>query len=93
MDFFEALELIENEYTAQLKLNKLKSKEEMHLISELGVLIKKSRKQQKMTIEELSDLSEVSYSTISRIEKGSVNVQFANVLSLAEALGIKLWIA
>ena len=64
-----------------------------HSIDHLGDVIREQRKNQRMTLQELSDLSDVAYSTLSKLENGSTAVQLRSLNRVLDALGLKLWIA
>lgn len=59
---------------------------------QLGILIREQRKKQRMTLQELSDLSDVAYSTLSKLENGDTAVQLRSLNRVLDALGLKLWI-
>ncbi|MEO1246530.1 MAG: helix-turn-helix domain-containing protein [Pseudomonadota bacterium] len=65
----------------------------LHPIDRLGVLIREHRKQQRLTLQELSDLSDVAYSTLSKLENGDTAVHLRSLNRVLDALGLKLWIA
>ena len=64
-----------------------------HSIDELGAILREQRKNQRMTLQELSDLSDVAYSTLSKLEHGNTAVQLRSLNRVLDALGLKLWIA
>ena len=66
-------------------MNSLKNKE-----LAFGFVIKKKRLSKRMTQEELSDLSGVSRSYISKLEKGLTDPGLYNMLKIASALNIKI---
>lgn len=51
--------------------------------------IRKYRKTQNLTINELASLIEVDYSQISRMERGVINPSISVIFSIAEVLKIK----
>lgn len=59
-------------------------------IIDLGILLNKARKAQKMTQRELSDLSGVSASVIYKLENGRTDVAMVSILAVADALGVQL---
>ncbi|MDF1693665.1 MAG: helix-turn-helix transcriptional regulator [Zhongshania sp.] len=61
-------------------------------IEEAGERIRNERKKQGLTINELCDLSGVAPVTLAKIEKGSPNVRLESLISVAYALGMKLWV-
>jgi DNA-binding XRE family transcriptional regulator len=60
--------------------------------AELSEQIQKRRKSQGMTLEDLSSLSEVSVMTLSKIERGNLNVNMETILKVTRALGMSLWV-
>lgn len=62
-------------------------------IEEAGARIRNERKKQGLTINELCDLSGVAPVTLAKIEKGSPNVRLESLISVAYALGMKLWVS
>lgn len=70
------------------------SDETPHLssIEQMGVLIRHQRKNQRLTLQELSDLSDVAYSTLSKIENGDTAIQLRSLNNVLDSLGLKLWI-
>lgn len=61
-------------------------------IQEAGRCIRAERKRQGLTLNALCDLSGVAYVTLIKIEKGAGNVRLDSLNSIADALGLKLWI-
>ncbi len=61
-------------------------------IEQMGVLIRDQRKKQRLTLQELSDLSDVAYSTLSKIENGDTAIQLRSLNNVLDSLGLKLWI-
>lgn len=55
-----------------------------------GSLIRKLRTEKKMTIAELSQLSQIAPSTISMVENGQRNPSIGTLERLAEALGVEV---
>lgn len=52
-----------------------------------GQVLKLARKTQNLTLRELADLSEVDYTTLSRIENGHIDPPARTVKAITEALG------
>ena len=61
-------------------------------ISEAGERIRVERKKQRMTLNELCELSGVAYATLSKIERGHPGVRLDSLEGVSRALGLKLWI-
>ena len=58
----------------------------------IGVLIREQRKKQDLTLVELCDLSEVSYTTLVKLEKGNPSTRLDILNRVLNALGLKLWV-
>lgn len=56
---------------------------------EIGPIIQRYRKQRELTLGQLADISGVSKSMLSQIERGQANPTFAVLWSLTRALGIE----
>ncbi|MGE8943916.1 helix-turn-helix domain-containing protein [Leptospira interrogans] len=56
----------------------------------IGVIIQRRRKERRMTLEQVADISNVSRSMLSQIERGETNPTYAVVWRLTRALGIGL---
>lgn len=61
-------------------------------IEEAGQRIRTERKAQNLTLTELSDLSGIAYVTLNKIEQGHPSARLDSLTSVANALGMKLWI-
>lgn len=59
-------------------------------MNELGDLLKKARKAQRLSQHDLQDLSGVSTSVIYKLENNRADVTLGNFIALANALGVKL---
>lgn len=58
------------------------------ILKEFGKRLKKYRTTKKLSIRKLSDLADVDFSQIHRIEKGESNPTLTMILTLANALNI-----
>ncbi len=58
----------------------------------LGAVIREQRKKQGLTLYNLCDLSEVSYTTLTRLEKGNPSVRLDILNRVLNSLGLKLWV-
>lgn len=56
----------------------------------LGNLLKEARKAQRLTQQELQDLSGVSLSAIYKLENGRTDLALGSLLAVADALGISM---
>lgn len=79
-------------YEMEQELLKYKSLEKIKPINELADIIRKERKNQKLTLQGLSELSGISYSSLSKIESGDKNFNFKILTQLLDTLGLNLWI-
>jgi DNA-binding XRE family transcriptional regulator len=59
---------------------------------DIGVLIRQHRKNQGLTLVALCDLSEVSYTTLVKLEKGNPSVRLDILKKVINTLGLKLWV-
>jgi len=56
----------------------------------LGEIIRKERKQQKLTQEELGNLAGTGLNFVSQVENGKSSVRFDKLMALLHVLGIEL---
>ena len=61
-------------------------------VDNVGALIRLERKKQKLTLHDLCSLSDVSYSTLSKLEKGNPSARLNVLNRVLNALGLKLWV-
>ncbi len=93
MDVDEHLQSIRKKYnTVAAKLRQSEKLKDAAEINQIGNVIRTSRKSQGLTRKKLCDLSGVSYSTLNKIETGSLSVRLDIVTRVAGSLGLKLWI-
>jgi DNA-binding XRE family transcriptional regulator len=59
---------------------------------DIGTLIRQQRKQQGLTLVGLCELSEVSYTTLVKLEKGNPSARLDILNRVLNALGLKLWV-
>ncbi|WP_036234550.1 helix-turn-helix domain-containing protein [Marinobacterium litorale] len=57
-----------------------------------GQMLLSARETQQLTLENLALLSGVSTVTLSKLEKGQLNVNFETLVKVFDALGVSLWI-
>lgn len=74
------------------ELHKYKTLENIKPIKELADVVRKERKNQNLTISNLSELAGISYSSLSKIESGDITFNFKVLMQLLDTLGLKLWI-
>lgn len=68
-------------------MNSRENKEEFQ--KSFGKQIESLRVAQNLSYRQLGDRCDVDYSTISKIEKGEVNIQLSTVMQLASGLGVR----
>jgi transcriptional regulator with XRE-family HTH domain len=56
----------------------------------LGPRLQAARKKRRLTLDQLADLSNISKSMLSQIERGQANPTFATLWNIAHALGLKI---
>ncbi len=56
----------------------------------IGIMVKRSRKEHRLTLEKLAERCGVSKSMLSQIERGQVNPTFSVIWNLTQALGLDL---
>ena len=61
-------------------------------VEEIGQLIREKRKAQNLTLNDLCDLSDVAYATLSKLESGNPSVRLDSLQKVLKALGLKLWV-
>jgi ribosome-binding protein aMBF1 (putative translation factor) len=59
---------------------------------DVGALIRNERKKQNLTLHDLCDLADVSYSALSKLEKGNPSARLDILNGVLKALGLKLWV-
>ncbi|MEO9485243.1 MAG: helix-turn-helix transcriptional regulator [Ekhidna sp.] len=64
------------------------SEEKKKILVDFGNRFRKIRRTQDITLEDLSNMSGIAYSTIVKIEKGDINTGIANLIKLAEKLKV-----
>ena len=58
------------------------------ILKKFGKHLENIRNQKKLSLRKLSDIADVDFSQIHRIEKGESNPSLTMILTLAEALGV-----
>ncbi|MEP0987197.1 helix-turn-helix transcriptional regulator [Ekhidna sp.] len=58
------------------------------VLIQFGKRFRQIRRAKDVTLEDLANRSGIAYSSIVKLEKGQINTGIANVIRLAEALGI-----
>jgi len=79
-------------YEMEQNLNRYHSLENIKPIKNLAEIIRKERKKQNLTLRSLSELSGISYTSLVKIESGSISFNFKILTQLLDTLGLKLWI-
>ncbi|MBQ0721710.1 MAG: helix-turn-helix transcriptional regulator [Gammaproteobacteria bacterium] len=78
--------------TAQKKASMAAQSVDFSPIEEAGQRIRAERKKQRLTLNELCDLSGIAYATLNKIEQGHSSARLDSLGNVAHALGMKLWI-
>jgi len=92
-DFDSLLEEIRAEYQAAKRQASLaEMAPNLAPAENIGGLIREQRKKQGLTLAELCDLAEVSYTTLVKLEKGSPSTRLDILNRVLNALGLKLWV-
>ena len=92
-DFDKLLEEIRNEYQiAKRQASLAEMAPNLAPAENIGGLIRKQRKKQGLTLAELCDLAEVSYTTLVKLEKGNPSARLDILNKVLNALGLKLWV-
>ena len=63
---------------------------EAHTVAKIGEVIKKVRKEQKVTQVQLAQLSNVSYRFVLDLEAGKETIQLGKVVAVMETLGMRI---
>ena len=93
MSIDEHLEIIREEYqNLAKKLRQSEKLKDVVCIDEIGDCIRTARKNQRLTRKALCELCGVSYSTLNKIETGSVSLRLDIVINIAKTLGLNLWV-
>lgn len=74
---------------------KLQNQQELANVTKLDSLadrIREERKKQGLSLQTLSELSGVSYSTITKVEAGEESISLSRLRNIVETLGMKIWI-
>ena len=91
--FDSLLEEVRNEYqVAKRQASLAEMAPNLAPAENIGGLIRAQRKKQGLTLVELCDLSEVSYTTLVKLEKGSPSTRLDILNRVLNALGLKLWV-
>ncbi|MDR0830594.1 MAG: helix-turn-helix domain-containing protein [Prevotellaceae bacterium] len=56
----------------------------------IGLKIRELRKEKKISLQQFSDLLNMEYNNIIRIEKGRTNTTITNLYKISQVLGVKL---
>ena len=92
-NFDSLIEEIRNEYQiAKRQASLAEMAPNLAPMENIGGLIREQRKAQGLTLTELCDLSEVSYTTLIKLEKGNPSARLDILNKVLNALGLKLWV-
>ena len=88
----ELKEIIESQET---RIASLRQQQNIEPFSQAmcAQMLMNAREEQSLTLENLALLSGVSTVTLSKLEKGQLNVNFETLMKVFNALGLSLWIA
>ena len=63
---------------------------EAHTVAKIGEVVKKIRKEQKVTQVQLAQLSNVGYRFVLDLEAGKETIQLGKVMAVMETLGVRI---
>ena len=87
------LEIIQKQYNDLAgRLHQSEKFKDVADIDKIGDVIRAARKNQGLTRKKLCELSGISYTTLNKIETGSVSVRLDIVINVVNSLGLNLWI-
>ncbi|MBU1344810.1 MAG: helix-turn-helix domain-containing protein [Proteobacteria bacterium] len=93
MSIDEQLNIIKERYSTLAKrLNQSEKFKNIARIEQIGNIVRSARKTQGLSRKALCELCGVSYSTLNKIETGSVSVRLDIVMNIVNKLGLNLWI-
>ncbi len=73
-------------------ITEINSNRQYESVETLGKIVRKARKEQKVSLQVLAALSGVSLGTIQNIESGKGSPSLKNVNQVLNALGKKIWV-
>ena len=85
-------ELRQRLFAAQKAASMAERASSLSPIEDAGSRIRAERKKQGLTLNALCELSGVAYATLNKIEQGHESARLDSIVSVAKALGLKLWI-
>lgn len=92
-DISELLQELKDRFAeSQRQLSLTELSKDLTRIEESGEQIRKARKAQKLTLEELADLAGISKATLGKLERGFTEIQLASLLKVSDTLGLKVWV-
>ena len=93
MSIDEQLEIIQKQYNhLSSRLHQSEKLKNVAKIDKIGDVVRTARKNQGLTRKKLCDLCGISYTTLNKIETGSVSVRLDIVINVTNSLGLNLWI-
>lgn len=93
MSIDEHLEIIRDKYnTLVTRLHQSEKLKDAVGIDKIGDMVRQARKTQGLSRQALCELSGVSYSTLNKIETGTISVRLDIVINVVNTLGLNLWI-
>ena len=93
-DYHSIIKQLNEEFEALSKeLDRLSDIKVLRSIDELDQVLMDTRKKQQITLQQLSELADVSAGTLSKIENNQAqNIQLGNLKKALGTLGLRLWI-
>ncbi len=93
-DYHSIIKQLNEEFeTLSKELDRLSDIKALRSIDELDQVLMDTRKKQQITLQQLSELADVSAGTLSKIENNQAqNIQLGNLKKALGTLGLRLWI-
>ncbi len=93
MGIDEHLKIIQEQYHhLAVRLHQSEMLKDAVSIEKTGEVVRAARKIQGLSRQALCQLSGVSYSTLNKVETGSVSIRLDIMMKIVKALGLNLWI-
>ncbi|SMC42389.1 Helix-turn-helix [Desulfocicer vacuolatum DSM 3385] len=93
MSIDEHLKIIQEKYNHLAgRLHQSETLKDAVSIEKTGEVVRAARKSQGLTRKALCQLSGVSYSTLNKVETGSVSIRLDIMMKIVKTLGLNLWI-
>lgn len=93
MSIDECLKIIQEQYSHLAgKLHQSETLKNAVSIDRTGEVVRAARKAQGLSMLALCELSGISYSTLNKVETGSVSIRLDILMKIVKTLGLNLWI-